>query len=118
MKNDEFGQFMDFPLELFPDARINFNSPNTEAVSKSSWHVNEDPVKQMETVRRSDARFTVCAVYAVYAAKSGKALHLRHDDYVKDHSHIRRLYDFLNLTFDADRLEAVFARPLTHARQG
>ena len=81
-------------------------------VSKSGWHVNEDPAKLTETVRQSDARF------AVYAAKSGKALHLRHDDYVKDHSHIRRLYDFLNLTFDADRIEAVFARPLTHARQG
>jgi Sulfotransferase family len=112
MKNEEFDQYMDFMLENFPDARIVFNSRDAEAVSKSGWHVKEDPVKLMETVRQSDARF------AAYAAKSDKVLHLRYDEYVKDHSHIRRMYEFLDLPFDADRIEAVFAKPLTHAKQG
>ena len=69
-------------------------------------------MKLMETVHQSDARF------AAYAAKSDKTLHMQYDDYVRDHSHIRRMYDFLNLPFDADRVEAVFAKPLTHAKPG
>lgn len=112
MKNEEFEQYMDFLLEHFPGARLIFNSRNAEAVSRSGWHVKEDPVKLMETVRLTDARF------AAYAVKSDKVLHMQYDDYVADHSQIRRMYDFLDLPFDADRVEAVFAKPLTHAKQG
>lgn len=112
MKNDEFDHYMDFLLEHFPDARIIFNSRNAEAVSRSGWHVQEDPVRLMESVRQSDARF------AAYAVKSEQVRHMFYDEYVADHSHIRRMFEFLDLSFDEGSVEAVFAKPLTHAKKG
>lgn len=112
MKDDEFDLYMDFLVKNFPDARIIFNSRNAEAVSRSGWHVQEDPVKLIETVRQSDERF------AAYTVKSDHARHMIYDQYVADHSLIRQMFDFLDLPFDADRVEAVFAKPLTHAKKG
>lgn len=42
---------------------------------------------------------------------------MNYDDYFADHSHIRRMFGFLDLPFDEAAVEAVFAKPLTHAKR-
>lgn len=107
---DKFAPYMDFLLAQFPGARIVFNSRRAEDVARSGFMARQGSGQVQTWVAETDARF------AQYAAGSDRATHLRYEDYVADHSLIHGMLDFLDLDWTADRVEAVFAKPLSHAR--
>ncbi len=110
MNDEQFSGYMRFLLNTFPNAKIIFNTRNAEDVAKSAWHARTDPSKIKALVANCDERFSS------FDAKSKRTILMRYDDYVADHSRIAELFSFLGHPYDAATVEAVFAKPLSHAK--
>lgn len=108
-RDEEFAAYADFLLERFPRARIVCNSRDATAVSRSAWLRNEDPQRIGKAVRAADDRFRALA------ARSERCLHMQYEDYVASPAPLQEMFDFLELPFDAARVQAVLDKPLTHA---
>lgn len=110
MTDDDFTAYGDFLLDAFPGARIVFNSRDADAVSRSGWLSRQNPDQVKRNVAACDRRFAAFA-----ATHPDSCLHLRYEDYVADHGIARTLYDFIDLPYDPQAVEAVFSKPLDHA---
>lgn len=111
-KDEEFHSYMDFILNRFPGARIVCNSRDADSVSQSSWLQKEDPERVRNWVARCDRRFQDLV------ARSDACLHMQYEDYTTSSAPIRHMFEFLDLTYDEDRIRAVLEKPLVHAGGG
>jgi len=111
MGNQDFENYCKFLLNSFPNAKIIFNSREADDVSKSAWlsELNPDVVKR--GVRAADERFKRAA------ATFENAMHVQYEDYVADHSKLREMFKFLGYEYDKARVDAIFSKRLTHAKQ-
>lgn len=110
MSDTDFKGYCDFLLDAFPDARIVFNSRNAESVSQSAWLKTQNPKEVIRSVQIADTRFRT------YAEGTDRAIHMKYEKYVSDFGEISRMFRFLKLDFDEEKVKATLARPLTHAK--
>lgn len=108
MNRVQFTNYMDFLLDNFPDAKIVFNTRNSDSVAKSGWFAKLDPQTTKDQIRECDDRF------ACYNASSDRTILMHYDDYVADHSLIKQLFAFVGHDYDAEMVDAIFAKPLEH----
>ncbi len=110
MTDKQFKDYMDFLLGAFPGAKIVFNTRKADDVAKSAWLAKEKPGKVKDWVNRCDERFAQCN------ASSDQTILMHYNDYVVDRSKIAELYTFLGFDFDLDVVNAIFSKPLKHAK--
>ena len=108
-KDNDFHSYMDFILRRFPDARIVCNSRDPERVTQSGWLRQEDPERVRRSVETCDRRFKDLV------ARSDACLHMQYEDYTTDMAAIQRMFDFLDLSYDEERVRKVLDKPLLHA---
>ena len=113
MSDDEFAEYVAFLLDAFPGSRLVFNSREAESVSRSGWLKERDPERVIRDVRACDRRFA-----AAMAQHPERCFHVQYEDFVADPGLYGRLFDFLDLPHDAERVKAVLEKPLTHAKGG
>ena len=111
MSRDDFAGYMQFLLDFFPNSKIVFNSRDPNSVRNSSWLANENPANVMRDVQECDIRF------AIFNESSNRSIHMKYEEYVDDHRKVEILYKFLELNFDKDSVERVFAKPLAHTKK-
>jgi Sulfotransferase family len=108
--NEHFAPYMDYLLAKFPNSKIVFNSRRADDVVKSGFLAKQNPHNVRTAVAEADTNF------ATYDAGSDRTIHMYYEDYVADHAQIHRMLSFLNLDWNAEVIEQVFAKPLTHAK--
>lgn len=111
MNDTDFREYCDFLLDSFPDSRIVFNSRNAEDVSRSAWLKEQNAEDVMRAVRLTDKRFED------YTKSRKRAIHMQYRDYVADPTILDRMFEFLGLEPDQDKIRAVLEKPLTHAKR-
>lgn len=109
---EDFAPYMDFLLAKFPGAKVIFNTRPAADVAKSSFVAKQNPHKVHEWIAEADQNFIS------YDATSDRTMLMRYDQFTKDHSLIHKMLDFLELDWDVETVERVFAKPLTHAKAG
>jgi hypothetical protein len=99
---DDWRDYLDFLLELFPGVRFVINVRDHEAVARSKWWAErEDPLGMLA---RYERRLDDMA-----EALGERAFRVRYEQYTADPEMLRRLFDWLQAPFDRDRIDAVMS---------
>lgn len=110
IRKPDFAPYMDFLLTVFPHAKVVFNTRRATDVANSAFLADEKPENVVAWVTDADDNF------ASYDAGSDRTILMRYEDYTKDHTLVHNMLDFLDLDWNPDMVERVFAKPLTHAK--
>ena len=111
MDREEFKNYANFLLRVFPNSRIVCNSRDAKEVAKSGFLKERSAESVIHNVERCDIRFQ-----ALVGSHPERCIAVRHGVYNKDPEKLRALFDFLELEFDEDRVKAVLEKPLLHAK--
>lgn len=96
----DFQGYMTFLTTRFPQAKIVFNHRNLDDVSKSKWWANAP--RGLDTLKDMEAKFNSFNDPSLH-------FHFSYDRALNDRAHVAELYEFLELGFDAQKIEQVFA---------
>lgn len=101
---------MDLMQELFPGAKILFQTRDHAQVLQSGWWKTRDPVEVRTRLRVMDRLFEE------YAQTHSKCFVLDYSSYLAGPEALRPLFDFLDEAFDQPRIEAVLDQRLHHMK--
>ncbi|WP_417459284.1 glycosyltransferase [Kordiimonas sp.] len=109
LSEQELETYLEFIARFFPQSRFIFNMRKAEDVGRSGWWKDVDAGFVENLVSRNDAAFKR------FAARNEHRCHLmQYEDYTKDVSGFRPLFDFLGEEMDEASLTAMMARQLDH----
>jgi hypothetical protein len=100
--------FLDFVLELFPNAVFVVNTRNLDDVAKSGFWVGQKNV-------RAKLQATEAKMLAATTALGERAYRVHYDDYVADPMQLKGLFAWLGEDFDPDRVQLVLKRRHSYA---
>lgn len=93
--------YVDFLSRFFPDASFVFNHRNLEDVAKSKWWASMPEALTM--LREFDNRLS-------QFDSSSNAFHFSYDTALKERSHVKDLFTFLDVPYDNKTVEEVFMK--------
>lgn len=107
---EHFTAYLEFLLQVFPKARLVFNTRNHADVMQSGWWRGQDPERVKGVLTAAEAVF-----HAVHASHPDRSVLLQYDAYTADHAAFEPLFDLLGAHPGADIIADVMATRLTHA---
>lgn len=111
MNDAQFADYVKFLLDVFPGARIVFNTRAAGAVRNSAW-LKERPAAAVETmVATCDRRFETAM-----AAHPGRCFMVNYESFTADPARYEALFSFLDLPYVPQTVAKVLEKPLLHAR--
>lgn len=100
---EEAIEYLEFLKKFFPDARFIFNERDLAATAKSAWWAKNPGA--------SDAlKDLLLRMEKMYEAHRGNSVWVKYDEYVKDLSKLKPLFEFLGETFSEERLKMVLSQ--------
>lgn len=103
-------EYLDFIETVFPGARFILNTRNLDDVAQSSWHRNRPNA-------RTDLEAIEERLKDTVARRGDHGYHIHFDDYVRDPSMLKGLYEWLGEEYDPDRVAEVLARRHSTSRR-
>lgn len=94
--------YLDFLEALFPRARFLLNTRDLKAVARSRWYTKNPDA--LEHLTELEERLTTAV-----GSRGDRGFHIHYDDYVKDPTALRGLFDWLGEEYDADRARRILA---------
>ena len=103
-----FPRMMACMLDLFPGARIIFQTRDLEQVARSGWWKTMPRAKVIETLSAADT------LYRNFAASNDRCLLFDYSSFAKGPEGVQPIFDFLGEEMDTARVEAVLQKKLAH----
>jgi hypothetical protein len=95
-------EYLNFIQTLFPEARFILNTRNLDDVARSSWYINKPNA-------REDLEGVEQRIKDAVARRGDRSYHIHYDDYVRDSSVLRGLYEWLGEDYDPAQVADVMA---------
>ena len=94
--------YLDFLETLFPRARFLLNTRNLKDVARSRWYAkNPDALAHLTDL---EARLT-----SAVASRGDRGYHIHYDDYIRDPTVLRGLFEWLGEEYEPDRVARILA---------
>lgn len=110
LDDKEFFEYMDFLVKTFPNIKIVCNSRNADSVRQSGWLKKEDSNAVREFVHACDRRFELLNVQV------DSCIWMKYDEYTLNPEILEKLFSFLDLPYNVNKLRNVLDKPLMHAK--
>lgn len=105
LAGDDFGNYLDFLSQLFPNVAFIFNTRDLQDVASSGWWKDGDRTSVIGELEALEARFSA------YAGERTNCFSIRYEDVLAKGEQLRKLFNFLGAEYQPEVIEATLNTP-------